>query len=81
MYPVYYIPLDLGMQYIARSLLWFVIASALVGTFGFVTAHALNVGDGLGLVPTGDGGIESIPMDYQAFITNTDGSHAQSPSG
>ena len=54
----------------ARSLLWFVIASALVGTFGFITAHALNVGDGLGLVPTGDAGIESKPMDYQAFITN-----------
>lgn len=54
----------------ARSLLWFVIASALVGTFGFVTAHALNVGEGLGLVPTGDAGIESKPMDYQAFITN-----------
>jgi Na+/H+-dicarboxylate symporter len=54
----------------ARSLLWFVIASALVGTFGFITAHALNVGDGLGLVPTSDAGIESKPMDYQAFITN-----------
>jgi Na+/H+-dicarboxylate symporter len=54
----------------ARSLLWFVIASALVGTFGFVMAHVLNVGDGLALVPTGDAGIESKPMDYQAFIIN-----------
>jgi Na+/H+-dicarboxylate symporter len=54
----------------ARSLLWFVVASPLVGSFGFVMAHVLNVGDGLSLVPTGDAGIESKPMDYQAFITN-----------
>lgn len=53
-----------------RSLLWFVIASALVGAFGFITAHVLNVGEGLNLVPEGEAGLESKPMDYQAFFTN-----------
>lgn len=53
-----------------RSMVWFLSASVLVGAFGFVTAHLLNVGDGLHLVPTGGAGIETKPLDYQAFITN-----------
>ncbi|GAA1256233.1 dicarboxylate/amino acid:cation symporter [Arthrobacter pascens] len=54
----------------ARSLLWFIAASALVGAFGFITAHLLNVGAGLHLAPTGEAGIESKPIDYPSFITN-----------
>ena len=54
----------------ARSLLWFIAASALVGAFGFITAHLLNVGAGLHLLPTGEAGIESKPIDYPSFITN-----------
>jgi Na+/H+-dicarboxylate symporter len=53
-----------------RSMIWFLSASVLVGAFGFITAHLLNVGHGLHLVPTGDAGLESKPLDFQAFITN-----------
>ncbi len=53
-----------------RSMIWFLSASVLVGAFGFIMAHLLNVGYGLHLVPTGDAGLESKPLDFQAFITN-----------
>jgi Na+/H+-dicarboxylate symporter len=53
-----------------RAMIWFLTASALVGAFGFIMAHLLNVGDGLHLVPTGGAALESKPLDFQAFITN-----------
>jgi Na+/H+-dicarboxylate symporter len=53
-----------------RAMVWFLSASALVGAFGFIMAHVLNVGDGLHLVPTGGAALESHPLDFQAFITN-----------
>lgn len=53
-----------------RAMVWFLSASALVGAFGFIMAHMLNVGDGLHLVPTGGAALESHPLDFQAFITN-----------
>ncbi|QHK21098.1 cation:dicarboxylase symporter family transporter [Pseudarthrobacter psychrotolerans] len=53
-----------------RAMVWFLTASALVGAFGFIMAHVLNVGDGLHLVPTGGAALESHPLDFQAFITN-----------
>jgi Na+/H+-dicarboxylate symporter len=53
-----------------RSMIWFLSASVLVGAFGFIMAHLLNVGSGLHLVPTGDAELESKPLDFQAFITN-----------
>ncbi|MHA7289068.1 dicarboxylate/amino acid:cation symporter [Arthrobacter sp. MDT3-24] len=53
-----------------RSMLWFLSASVLVGAFGFIMAHLLNVGSGLNLVPTDDAGLESKPLDFQTFITN-----------
>ena len=52
-----------------RSMIWFLSASVLVGAFGFITAHVLNVGDGLHLMPGGDAGMETKPLDYQAFVT------------
>lgn len=62
----------------ARSLLWFIAASAMVGTFGFVMAHALNVGAGLSLVPTGDAGIESKPW-ITSHSSSTSSPRASSP--
>jgi Na+/H+-dicarboxylate symporter len=53
-----------------RSMVWFLSASVLVGAFGFITAHILNVGDGLNLMPGGDAGMETKPLDYQEFITH-----------
>ncbi|MFF1883339.1 dicarboxylate/amino acid:cation symporter [Pseudarthrobacter sp. NPDC058196] len=53
-----------------RSMIWFLSASALVGVFGFISAHLLNVGAGLHLLPGGDAGIESKPLDYADFITH-----------
>jgi len=53
-----------------RSMIWFLSASVLVGAFGFITAHALNVGDGLHLMPGGDAGMETKPLNYQEFITH-----------
>ena len=53
-----------------RAMVWFLTASALVGAFGFIMAHVLNVGHGLHLVPTGESVLESKPLDFQAFITN-----------
>jgi Na+/H+-dicarboxylate symporter len=53
-----------------RSMIWFLSASVLVGAFGFIMAHLLNVGSGLHLVPAGDAGLESKPLDFQAFVTN-----------
>src|SRR6476661_9948616 len=34
-----------------RSMIWFLSAAVLVGAFGFITAHVLNVGNGLHLMP------------------------------
>lgn len=53
-----------------RSMVWFLSASVLVGAFGFITAHVLNVGDGLNLMPGGAAGMETKPLDYQAFVTH-----------
>lgn len=54
----------------ARSMMWFITASVLVGALGFSMAHVLNVGDGLNLVPAGVSGIETKTMDFQSFIVN-----------
>jgi len=48
-----------------RSMIWFLTASVLVGAFGFLTAHVLNVGDGLHLIPGGDAGMETRSPNYQ----------------
>lgn len=53
-----------------RSMIWFLSASVLVGAFGFITAHVLNVGHGLNLVAGGDAGMETKPLDYAEFVTN-----------
>jgi Na+/H+-dicarboxylate symporter len=53
-----------------RSMVWFLSASVLVGAFGFIAAHVLNVGHGLNLVPGGDAGVETKPLDYAEFITH-----------
>jgi Na+/H+-dicarboxylate symporter len=53
-----------------RSMVWFLSASVLVGAFGFIAAHVLNVGHGLNLVPGGDAGMETKPLDYAEFITH-----------
>jgi Na+/H+-dicarboxylate symporter len=53
-----------------RSMVWFLSASVLVGAFGFITAHVLNVGHGLNLVAGGDAGMETKPLDYAEFITH-----------
>ena len=53
-----------------RSMIWFLSASVLVGAFGFITAHVLNVGHGLNLVPGGDAGMETKPLDYAEFMTH-----------
>jgi Na+/H+-dicarboxylate symporter len=54
-----------------RSMVWFLSASVLVGAFGFIAAHVLNVGHGLNLVPGGDAGMETKPLDYAEFITTS----------
>ncbi|WP_326763390.1 dicarboxylate/amino acid:cation symporter [Streptomyces sp. NBC_01591] len=53
----------------ARSLVWFVSASLLVGAFGFATAHLIGVGDGLALRDTGGGaGLDAEPVTASSFI-------------
>jgi Na+/H+-dicarboxylate symporter len=51
-------------------MVWFLSASVLVGAFGFITAHVLNVGHDLNLVASGDAGMETKPLDYAEFATH-----------
>ncbi|MFD8560212.1 dicarboxylate/amino acid:cation symporter [Streptosporangium canum] len=53
----------------ARSMVWFVSASLLIGAYGFLAAHAMGVGNGLGLTPTAGGsGIETEPVTPATFV-------------
>ncbi|MEQ4726079.1 dicarboxylate/amino acid:cation symporter [Nonomuraea sp. B19D2] len=53
----------------ARSMVWFVSASLLIGAYGFLAAHAMGVGNGLDLTPTAGGsGIETEPVTPATFV-------------
>ncbi|MGV9387057.1 dicarboxylate/amino acid:cation symporter [Nonomuraea sp. NPDC003707] len=53
----------------ARSMVWFVSASLLIGAYGFLAAHAMGVGNGLDLAPTAGGpGIETEPVTPATFV-------------
>ncbi|MFF5264887.1 dicarboxylate/amino acid:cation symporter [Actinomadura viridis] len=53
----------------ARSMVWFVSASLLIGTYGFLAAHVMGVGGGLGLTPAAGGsGIETEPVTPATFV-------------
>lgn len=53
----------------ARSMVWFVSASLLIGAYAFLAAHAMGVGSGLNLTPTAGGsGIETEPVTPATFV-------------